>query len=77
LAAGRKIPYQMRQPGGGSTDAGAIHLSRAGIPSVSVSVPGRYLHTAAAHARLEDWRNSVKLLSAALSEWDGKFISQY
>jgi putative aminopeptidase FrvX len=39
-----------------------------------VSVPGRYLHTAAAHARLEDWRNSVKLLSAALSEWHGKVV---
>jgi endoglucanase len=74
LAAGGKIPYQMRQPGGGSTDAGAIHLSRAGIPSVSVSVPGRYLHTAAAHAQLADWRNSVKLLGAALENWDAKVL---
>ena len=42
------IPYQFRQPGGGGTDAGAIHKQRAGIPSVSISVPGRYAHTAGA-----------------------------
>jgi endoglucanase len=61
------IPYQLRQPGGGGTDAGAIHLSRAGIPAVSVSVPGRYLHTPASIIRLKDWKNSVSLLHAALS----------
>ena len=60
------IPYQIRQPGGGGTDAGAIHLSRAGIPAVSVSVPGRYLHTPASIIRLKDWQNSVALIFAAL-----------
>ena len=61
------IPYQIRQPGGGGTDAGAIHLAREGIPSISVSVPGRHLHTAASIASLADWRNSVRLIHAALS----------
>jgi tetrahedral aminopeptidase len=60
------IPYQFRQPGGGGTDAGAIHKQRAGIPSVSVSVPGRYPHTAAGLARLEDWQHTLALLQAAL-----------
>jgi endoglucanase len=61
-----KIPYQIRQPGGGGTDAGSIHLARAGIPSISVSVPGRYPHTAAGLARLSDWQNTFALLHAAL-----------
>jgi endoglucanase len=61
------IPYQFRQPGGGGTDAGAIHLQRAGVPSVSVSVPGRYLHTAASLSRLDDWKNTLALIHAALS----------
>ncbi len=65
-----KIPYQLRQPGGGGTDAGAIHLSRAGIPAVSVSVPGRYLHTPVSLIRLKDWQNSVALVHAALSMAD-------
>lgn len=62
-----EIPYQVRQPGGGGTDAGAIHRARAGIPSVSVSIPGRYAHTAAMLARLSDWQHSLALLSAALA----------
>ena len=61
------IPYQHRQPGGGGTDAGAIHKSRSGIPSISVSVPSRYAHTAAGIARLDDWANTLHLLHAALS----------
>lgn len=61
------IPYQIRQPGGGGTDAGAIHKQLSGIPSISVSVPGRYLHTAAAIARLDDWRNTYALVYAVLS----------
>jgi tetrahedral aminopeptidase len=61
------IPYQFRQPGGGGTDAGAIHKQRAGIPSLSVSVPGRYPHTAAGIARLEDWQNTLALVYAALA----------
>jgi len=61
------IPYQIRQPGGGGTDAGAIHRQRAGIPSVSISVPARYIHTAAAIARIDDWKNTLALLYAALN----------
>ena len=61
------IPCQFRQPGGGGTDAGAIHRQRAGIPSISISVPGRYLHTAISIARISDWEHTVKLLLTALS----------
>jgi tetrahedral aminopeptidase len=60
------IPCQIRQPGGGGTDAGAIHRQRAGIPSVSVSVPHRYSHTAVSIARLADWENTLQLVHAAL-----------
>ena len=61
------LPYQLRQPGGGGTDAGAIHKVRAGIPSVSVSIPGRYAHTAILLADTADWQNTLNLLHAALS----------
>jgi endoglucanase len=61
------IPYQIRQPGGGGTDAGAVHRQRLGIPSVSLSVPGRYIHTPATIIRLEDWKNTLRLAHAALS----------
>jgi putative aminopeptidase FrvX len=65
-AEAAKIPYQLRQPGGGGTDAGAIQKAREGVPSISVSVPHRYSHTAISVARLEDWKNSLTLLQTAL-----------
>jgi tetrahedral aminopeptidase len=61
-----KIPYQYRQPGGGGTDAGGIHKSRAGVPSISLSVPHRYSHTAISIARIDDWKNTLALLQTAL-----------
>ncbi len=64
------IPFQIRQPGGGGTDAGAIHRVRAGIPALSISVPGRYLHTSASVARRADWENSIALVWNALARMD-------
>jgi endoglucanase len=61
------IRCQLRQPGGGTTDGSAIQLARAGIPTISLSVPARYTHTAASIASLDDWRGSVRLVHAALS----------
>ena len=62
----REIPYQIRQAGGGGTDAGVIHKQRAGIPSLSISIPGRYLHTAASIVRIIDWQNTLNLVHTAL-----------
>jgi putative aminopeptidase FrvX len=61
------IPYQVRQPGGGGTDAGSIQLAREGVPVVSVSVPGRYIHSPAAIIAREDFANAPRLIRAALS----------
>jgi endoglucanase len=60
------IPYQFRQPGGGGTDSGAIQRSLAGIPTISVSVPHRYTHSPVSISRVEDWKNTINLLHAAL-----------
>jgi endoglucanase len=70
------IPYQIRQPGGGGTDAGAVHKQRTGIPSVSVSVPARYNHTPAAIARLSDWKNTLALVYAALSRLSSEILTK-
>jgi putative aminopeptidase FrvX len=61
------IPYQFRQPGSGGTDAGAIQKVRTGVPSISISVPHRYSHTAISVARLDDWKNHLSLIHAALT----------
>ena len=63
-----KIPYQFRQPGGGGTDSGAIQRSLAGVPTVSVSVPHRYTHSPLSISRVDDWKNTINLLHAALKK---------
>ncbi len=75
-AQGEGIPYQLRQPGGGGTDASTIHKGRAGIPSISVSVPGRYAHSAAGLARISDWENTLRLLVAALRRLPPALLEQ-
>jgi len=61
------IPYQIKQPGVGGTDAGAIHLAREGVPSVTVAVPCRYIHSPVALLSLDDWDNTVRLMRESLS----------
>ncbi|MCI0519059.1 MAG: M42 family peptidase [Chloroflexi bacterium] len=69
------IPCQVRQPGGGGTDAGAIHKQRLGVPSISMSVPGRYAHTAVMVARLSDWQNALALAHLTLARLTRQTLS--
>lgn len=62
------IPYQLRQPGGGGTDSGAIQTVLAGVPTVSVSVPHRCTHSPVSIARVDDWKNTIQLLQTALKK---------
>ena len=56
------IPYQIKKPLYGGTDAGKIHISRSGVPSTVVSVPCRYIHSPTCLLNLNDIINTVKLL---------------
>jgi putative aminopeptidase FrvX len=60
------IAFQVRQPGGGGTDAGAIQRAVDGVPVISISVPHRYPHAAASVARIQDWHQTYSLLLAVL-----------
>lgn len=62
------IPYQMEILLGGTTDAKAMQISRAGMPAGCVSVPTRYVHTPSEMVDLTDVENAVKLLLALISE---------
>lgn len=60
------IRYQIKQPGVGGTDAGSIHLTREGVPTLAVSTPCRYIHAPVAALDPRDYRNVVRLMEAAL-----------
>jgi endoglucanase len=64
----QKIPYQLEVLLGGTTDAKAMQISRAGMPAGCVSVPTRYVHTPSEMVDINDVNNAVKLLSALISE---------
>lgn len=60
------IPYQVRQPGGGGTNTGAIQRAGAGISAATLAVPGRYAHTPTMMISLDDYNNIVRLADATL-----------
>jgi putative aminopeptidase FrvX len=62
------IPYQIKQPGIGGTDAGAIHRTKEGVPSVTVAVPCRYIHSPAAILSLDDFDHTVQLMRESLKK---------
>ena len=63
----KRIPYQREVLEGGTTDARAIQMARAGVPAGCLSIPCRYVHTPSEMVDYEDVQNSVKLMVALLS----------
>lgn len=60
------IPVQLEVGSGGTTDATAIHLERGGIPSTTLSVPTRYIHSPVEVLDPSDVANAAELLVQAL-----------
>lgn len=66
VAEDNKIPYQLEILEYGGTDAGAIHLSRGGVPTGAISIPTRYIHSPSEYASLSDLEYCVKLLTYSI-----------
>jgi endoglucanase len=66
VAEKNKIPYQREVLLIGGTDARAIQLARAGVPSGSISVPVRYVHSPSEMVDYADVQNTIRLLTAVL-----------
>jgi endoglucanase len=67
-ADANKIAVQLEVGSGGTTDATAIHLTKGGIPSTTVSIPTRYIHSPVEMLDLADLDAAVALLVAALKK---------
>jgi tetrahedral aminopeptidase len=61
------LPYQIEVLEGGSTDARAIQISRAGVPAGCISIPCRYIHSPSEMIDINDAHNAVLLLVELLS----------
>ena len=60
------IPLQVKKYLSGGNDAGHIHKSGTGVRSLAVSVPTRYLHSAACVASLDDYESALNIAYALL-----------
>jgi putative aminopeptidase FrvX len=61
-----KIPYQREVLLGGTTDARAMQLVRAGVPVGCISIPCRYVHSPSEMVDYRDVENAVRLVVALL-----------
>lgn len=62
------IPYQLEILEFGGTDAGAIHLTKGGIPSGVISIPTRYTHSISEMVDKNDVEASINLLIKILEK---------
>lgn len=61
------IPCQAKAAVAGGNNAGAVHLSREGVRTVAISVPCRYIHSAASVADINDIKSAAKLAKYMLN----------
>jgi len=77
VAKESEIPLQLSQVSGGGTDAGRIHVSRAGCPSVVISVPTRHIHSHVGLLSLEDVDNAIRLVIELLKRLDANTVEGF
>lgn len=66
LAEKNGIPFQFRRGHRGGNDAGKIHISRTGVPTIAISVPCRYIHSTASVLAEADLKNALNLVDLIL-----------
>lgn len=66
LAEDNDIRHQLEILPRGGTDAGAIVLTRGGVPVITLSLPTRYIHTVNEMASVADIQATINLLAAYL-----------
>lgn len=71
------IPLQFDKMPGGGTDAGKMHVFGAGVPSLVVGVPVRYIHTHASIMHRGDFDQAAQLLVAVIKRLDAALVQQF
>ncbi|MFI5372076.1 MAG: M42 family metallopeptidase [Candidatus Eisenbacteria bacterium] len=69
-----KLPLQFESVERGGTDAGRIHIHGQGVPSLSMGVPSRYIHSHVSIIDRRDFEAVVKLLVALVKRLDARTV---
>lgn len=77
LARKHQIPHQVAVRKSGSTDARAIHLHGAGIPTMVLGVPARYIHTHNSILNVQDYASTLNLALRLLMAMDSKTVESF
>jgi len=72
-----KIPFQLSQIARGGTDAGAIHIQRAGCPSIVLGIPTRHIHSHVGILSLEDVQNCIQLVLELIKNLDQQTVDSF
>jgi endoglucanase len=72
-----KVNIQFEAIERGGTDAGRFHVNAQGVPSVSMGVPARYIHSHVSIISRRDFEDSVKLLVAIVKRLDKKTVASF
>lgn len=72
-----KIPLQLSIIAAGGTDAGRIHMNRAGCPSIVIGIPTRHIHSHAGILSFEDVENTIKLVLELIKLLDKKKVDSF
>ena len=70
------IPYQFETIPGGGTDAGSMHISLNGVPSLSIGIATRYIHSHAGILHRDDYENTVKLIIEVIKKLDSETVNK-
>ena len=69
-AKAENIPIQFDYLQRGGTDAGAVHLTHSGVPSMSFCIATRYIHSHTSIIHKDDYENAIKLITAVIKKLD-------
>ncbi|HLR43510.1 MAG TPA: M42 family metallopeptidase [Pseudogracilibacillus sp.] len=72
----KEIPFQYSSMAGGGTDSGAIHLTKDGVPALSITIATRYIHSHAAILHRDDFENAVKLIVEVIKKLDNEKVKE-
>ena len=70
-----KMALQFESVERGGTDAGRIHISGQGVPSISMGIPARYIHSHVSLIDRRDFEGIVRLLAAVVKRLDARTVA--
>ena len=74
IAEELNIPVQFETLPGGGTDAGAMHVTNAGAPALSIGIASRYIHSHTSMIHRDDYDYTVKLMTEVIKRLNAEAV---